>query len=153
MNKATIYLSGPINSRPDHNTDIFYRYEKIFIKRNYKVINPVRLVKDGNETKQEPPGHNELLAYNLAQLVGMADALVVLPGWIFSQVSRLEVAVALSLGIPVYCGTDPNALNLGVDINFYDKDVITEYGQAESFTETVKKLIDKMNLIDREMSK
>ncbi len=148
MNRITIYLSGPVRSSPGHNPYIFYEYENIFIKRNYSIINPLRLAKKLKKIKKASPGYSELVAYNLMHMVQKANAVVVLPGWGFYDESKLEVTFALTFGIPVYSGTNLEELNLGVDILFYDKDVITELNNEESFGESFIELIDKINLID-----
>lgn len=145
MNKITIYLSGPIRRSPAYNPDMFYQYEDIFIKKNYSVINPLRLAKKLKKNKKVTPGYSEISAYNLMHLVQKADAVVVLPGWDFYEESKLEVTFALTFGIPVYNGVNLEELNLGVDILFYDKDVITELSNEESFGESFIELIDKIN--------
>jgi hypothetical protein len=145
MNKITIYLSGPVRSGSVYNPDIFYKYENIFTKKNYNVINPLRLAKKFKKNKKVSPGYSEISAYNLMYMVQKADAVAVLPGWDLYEESKLEVTFALTFGIPVYNGVNLEELNLGVDILFYDKDVITELSNEESFGESFIELIDKIN--------
>ena len=148
MNKITIYLSGPVRSGSAYNPDIFYKYENIFIKKNYRVINPLRLAKRFKKNKKVTPSDSEISAYSIMHMAQKADAVVVLPGWDFYEESKLEVTFALTFGIPVYNGVNLEELNLGIDILFYDKDVITDLSNEESFGESFIELIDKINNLE-----
>lgn len=92
MKRKRVYIGGPVTGMPNDNHEAFalatYKEEKA----GHIVFNPTTLPK-GLE-------YNEYMALCLPML-GMADELVLLPGWLDSKGAKAEHMVALSLGLVI----------------------------------------------------
>lgn len=89
-----VYIAGGMTGYPQFNWPAFYEAEAILEALGHEVRNPARM------------GHIEggdWITYLKRDLLNVleVDALCVLPGWDTSKGARLEVHVALELGLRV----------------------------------------------------
>lgn len=89
--KPMCYLVGAMSGHPDMNRDAFWYYEQLWEEQGYIVVNPTRFVI--NELDDDPAAG---LFY-----ARKADIVAALPGWDVSPGATLEIAAAVSAGIPV----------------------------------------------------
>jgi len=101
--KRKLYLSGPMTGIPNWNRQSFDDAAKQLTDLGYEVINPFDLPEP---VKPNPLNDSMEWAAYLARdvigiLNGMADTVVMLPGWYDSKGACLEEAVARMKSIPV----------------------------------------------------
>lgn len=87
-----IYLSGPMSGIEDNNRPAFFAAEGILQTFQWVVLNPARWSDEGP--------YATLLRRDL-EAVLRVDAIAVLPGWENSRGATLEVAVAVTIGLPI----------------------------------------------------
>lgn len=92
MTQKIVYISGPMSGYPGKNYDAFHQAEKHLRALGYDVLNPA--------IHPEQETWADFLRLDLAEVL-RANAVAVLPGWEVSRGARLEVHVALELGVPV----------------------------------------------------
>lgn len=95
----TLYLSGPITNNPNAE-ELFAKNEAHYTAEGYRVINPLKI------NPRQVLWH-QAMRRDLAALV-QADAIVMLPGWEYSEGARLEHLVAQKLNIPVIYQIPPS---------------------------------------------
>jgi len=90
-----IYLSGPITGIPDSNRPLFASVAADLRRRGYDVVSPIEHdhLAAGNDW-------SDYLRKDL-RLIADCDAIAVLPKWNRSRGARLEVYIAITLGMPV----------------------------------------------------
>lgn len=94
-----IYIAGAMRGIANNNIEQFGEYADQLRAKGYHVISPAE---SPPPNLQGPPyGRADCLRHDL-QIVGIVDAVAVLPNWLDSPGARLEVAVAWALDIPVY---------------------------------------------------
>lgn len=87
-----VYIAGPMTNLPEFNYPAFHRAAEQLDAAGYQPLNPARRgVVEGKEW-------SDYLREALADVV-RADGIAVLPGWQNSRGARLEVHVALELGL------------------------------------------------------
>jgi hypothetical protein len=90
-----VYISGPISGRKDFNRPAFEAAEKLLLSWGHDPVSPLKT----------SPYHplKAWLDYMLDDIPAMlkCEALAVLPGWIWSKGARIEIALALALGIKI----------------------------------------------------
>src|SRR5690242_14496581 len=94
---TTLYLSGPMRSKPNHNRELFLEVEEALFKYglplpegdSLNVLNPTRNF-NGDQTL-EPSIYMTL---DLKQVLD-ADVIVLLPDWRTSEGARREVQLAI----------------------------------------------------------
>ena len=97
--RPRIYISGPITGVEDP-FPAFAKVAQIWHKKGYRVLNPGRL------GRTDPDW-----AFRRAlRMLLRSDAIVVLAGWEKSKGARLEVRIALDLGLPVAESETGNAV-------------------------------------------
>lgn len=89
------YLSGPMSGLPDLNKPAFYRAAAEMRCRAIDVVNPAE-----HEADAKGQSWSDYLKKDLV-LLAQCDMVAVLPGWTKSRGARLEVYVALKLGMKV----------------------------------------------------
>ena len=89
-----LYLSGPISGRADDNRPAFAAATASLTAAGHAVCNPLTLPAPAQ------PTWAQYLRADLAVLL-TCDGVAVLDDWASSRGSRLEVLVALAVGIPV----------------------------------------------------
>lgn len=88
-----IYISGPMSGLPENNYPAFLKAQKALFDAGYKfIINPARL--------GEKDSWEEYMKRDI-QLLCQCDAVALLDGWGDSRGARLEVQIALALGLQV----------------------------------------------------
>jgi hypothetical protein len=115
---STFYISGPISLYldTDRNVPAFLEMEHKLDKLGFLVENPIHNPPPSFLTGKELWQFQ--LRKDLAQLV-KCDAMVLLPDWQKSDGSKLELFIALKLGLKIYdhnleelnvCLTDPDLM-------------------------------------------
>lgn len=91
-----IYLCGPMTHRvaPDLNRAAFAATAAQLRADGHRVFNP--------GANPDEWSYAQAMSYDLETVLLRSDAVVVLPRWEEGVGSRLEVAVALAIGLPVY---------------------------------------------------
>lgn len=101
-----IYLSGPMTGHPDWNYPAFHAAAERLRKLGHTVYNPADSAKSTEHTSRA-----EFLRDDLKLLAGSdwppAEGICLLPGWERSAGSRMELHVALELGLVVFIETLP----------------------------------------------
>lgn len=92
-----VYLSGPILARPDKNFTAFHNAADRLRELGFEVFNPAELF-NGDMTRE----YHEYLEKEIGVILNTNKAMVVLPGWEDGVGSKLEVAIACAIGLPVH---------------------------------------------------
>lgn len=103
VNRPDIYLCGPMTDVKGHNLTAFARAEEHLAELGFSVFNPGTI-------QDETMSFEDYMKPELKILLGTKKALVALPGWEAGVGSRLEVMVALSVGLPVHSYSDSQGL-------------------------------------------
>lgn len=90
-----IYLSGPMTGYEDFNRPLFASVAASLRARGYDVVNPAE-----HDHLAISDDWSAYLRKDL-KLLSDCDAVVVLPKWNRSRGARLEVYIAVTLGMPV----------------------------------------------------
>lgn len=102
------YLSGAMTGIENLNFPAFHEAADRLRAQGHEVISPAESF-DGDITL----ARETYLRWDIEQVLAV-EAVAVLPGWQHSKGARLEVAVAVAIGIPVLWATDmspvPDAL-------------------------------------------
>lgn len=103
------YLCGPITQAimaGEDPSELFSNYEDDLTNRGYQVINPLEMDSQlenpcwaGDEGRYTP-SWTLALRRDVSMIASKADVLAVMPGWEDSKGCKLEIFVAVSLGIP-----------------------------------------------------
>ena len=94
-----IYISGAISDDPQHEIK-FSKAEELF-KRNWEVINPVKIGHDMINNAGRVLTYNDFLIEDLKQLFE-CDAIYMLKGWEASKGARAEHATAAAMNLKIY---------------------------------------------------
>lgn len=138
MTKA--YLSGPMTGYEDFNQAAFAGARADLRAQGLTVLCPDESSRDGTFPQEEAyrPQH---MRRDVEMVLGV-DEVVVLPGWEHSRGARLEVAIALEIGIPVWRHGHPGGENAVVsfadhpwytDASYRDLDVFQ--GQVREWSQ------------------
>lgn len=88
-----VYLSGPMTGLPDYNKPAFFRAAAELRCYGHEVINPAE-----HESLAKGTAWADYIRKDLV-LLAQCDAIALLPGWQNSRGARLEVYIALNLGM------------------------------------------------------
>lgn len=88
----TVYISGAVTSDPNFRTK-FDKAEKLLYIKGYKPLNPVKGEEDGKDWSY-------YMKKDIQKLLS-CDAIYVLSDWYDSKGARLEINIALELGLEV----------------------------------------------------
>lgn len=103
----TVYIAGPMSGYPRWNKAEFDHAESIIALRGQEPLNPFNLNpipdKESHEFNEEDFESlwRACMRKAVAAIAATADRIVVLSGWENSRGARVEVQLALDLGIPV----------------------------------------------------
>lgn len=102
-----VYVAGPMTGIPHHNTPAFDVAAARIRAAGHEAVSPPDITRANPQQGIRSDGTISSSAY--AALVRLdlialldCDAMVVLPGWTRSKGSKLELAVALAIGLPVF---------------------------------------------------
>ena len=95
---ATIYLSGPMTGIPDHNYPTFNTWADRLRSRGFVVNNPA-------ENGMAGRGWGECMRAAVKQLCD-SDVVLLLPGWEGSKGARIEIDLAIDLGLPIHFASE-----------------------------------------------
>ena len=95
MSKPVLYLSGPMSGLPDYNYPAFHAAAEALRGKGFAVLSPAE-----NAPPNDAPSWLDWMRVALRQMLD-ADAVALLPGWLGSGGARIEVSLALELGIRV----------------------------------------------------
>lgn len=88
-----VYISGPMTGYPEHNYPAFHKEAEKWRAAGFEVVNPAEL----NTPEKD---WQECMRRDIAVLTTV-DAIVLLPGWENSRGARLELRIAMELGMRV----------------------------------------------------
>lgn len=92
-----LYLSGPMAGIPEFNYPAFAEARERLRKAEYDVYDP----SEGIEPDGSVVNVQRLMKGHISQVVE-SEAIVLLPGYARSEGSKVELAAALAIGLPVY---------------------------------------------------
>jgi hypothetical protein len=95
MAKKKVYISGPMTGRPDFNYPAFYKAEEHAKSVGCVPLNPARNFGGRTDLPREVYLRKDV------EMLLQANEVWVLPGWQEGEGSKLEVAIAQALKIPV----------------------------------------------------
>lgn len=101
----TIYLAGAMTGKRKHNYPKFFRLEEQLQDAGYLVVNPARLNKGGDDW-------TVCLRNDLNHIVKYCSGIALLDDWMISRGARLELTVALQLGMFVINAHTQKPLNI-----------------------------------------
>ena len=93
---SSVYISGPMTGQPDSNYAAFDELAANLHEQGYSVLNPA-----ANFGGDPYRPRSDYMRLDIAHVLE-ADSVMVLPAWETSRGSRLEVTVALELGLKIY---------------------------------------------------
>lgn len=95
-----LYIAGPMSGLPEYNRPAFFEAEQQLTEAGFEVINPARNVLPGAEDMNEYQVWLGYMRLSLPQ-IAECDGIAKLDGWENSKGAKIEVNLALSLGLPV----------------------------------------------------
>jgi len=87
-----LYVAGPMTGLPEFNYPAFFEAEKRLQKFGYETVNPAR--------QEDGLSWADYMRLGVGDVLTV-DGVAVLDGWEQSRGARLEVHVAIELGLPV----------------------------------------------------
>jgi len=96
---ARVYISGPMTGKDNHNIEAFNAAKKLLVDAGYNAVNPVDI--NNLLTNQQRQNYSECLRYDFKELVD-CDCIYMLKGWQYSNGARIELDIALNLGLTVF---------------------------------------------------
>lgn len=109
MVRRTVYISGPMRGRKDHNFPAFFRAEAKLLREGWQVLNPARIdmEEDGFDSHGKGPAFpiDHFIRRDLDLIMGLKpgrDAIAVLDDWFLSYGARAEVYLAKWRGLRVF---------------------------------------------------
>lgn len=96
-----VYISGPMSGLPENNFPAFHAAARTLRAAGYEVVNPAEICAE--------PGKpwDYYMRADLAELL-KCDAIYLLKGWLGSRGARLELHIAIDLGMRVFF--DPSGI-------------------------------------------
>lgn len=106
------YLAGPMRGYPEFNFPAFHAASAVLREKGWEVFSPAERDEDDEWLELQQSRENAekgvsdvglayFMQYDLAAVCN-SQAVFLLPGWRESQGARLEVHVALEVGVPVF---------------------------------------------------
>ena len=106
------YIAGPMSGQKDHNYPAFQEATTTLRKKGMIIISPHELFPQPI-TALPVRVRQERLRKDMTQLA-RCDGIILLPGWSKSQGAKLELTVALELGLEVFCYCEGNGTVLDI---------------------------------------
>lgn len=101
------YLCGPMTGRPGYNYETFNRVAAHLRSEGFIILNPTETF-GGNIGLT----YDQYIRKNISDMLNV-HGLIALEGYLFSPGARLEMGMAIGLGLPVYFA---NETEHGVDL-------------------------------------
>lgn len=95
-----VYTAGPMTGLPDYNFPAFHEAARRIRAEGHEVHNPAESFDGATDLPRET-----YMRFDIGLILD-SDAVAVLPRWQRSKGARLEVAVAVAIGIPVLWASD-----------------------------------------------
>lgn len=99
-----VYISGPMSGHDDFNFPAFHAVAQKLIEEGHNPVNPANLPQAlycAKTGRLEVVPYCILLDTCLETIAIMADAILLLPGWEFSNGAKREYNLAVKLGLEV----------------------------------------------------
>jgi hypothetical protein len=106
------YLSGPMTGLRDFNYPAFRAAAAQLRREGFDVIDPSENFA-GDSTRPRAV----YMRQDLRHVIGPLDCLWLLPGWEHSRGARLEVAIAVELGVPIFDFETRRLLTIRINIS------------------------------------
>jgi hypothetical protein len=100
MSAKRLYLAGPMTGLPDYNYPAFRKAAAMLRNEGWTVECPI----ENDDGSQGKPW--QFYLREAIKQVARSEAIALLPGWAKSRGARLELYIALSLGLETYLLTD-----------------------------------------------
>lgn len=94
-----IYVGGPMSGLPEFNYPAFFAAELSLMAKGFEVLNPAR-VEDENPTPGVPQDWSWYMRRTIKMLCN-ADGMALLPGWLNSRGTRVELRVAEAIRLDI----------------------------------------------------
>lgn len=111
-----LYLCGPMSGLSENNYPAFNAAAKLWRERGWCVMNPAEL----GAGHRDDPKWDDYMRIDIRYL-SECDAVAVLHGWQNSNGAKLELFIAKSLGMQIYCNESAFELNLNFELAVKDK--------------------------------
>lgn len=95
-----IYISGPMEGKPDMNILRFTQMENVLLKMGYNPMNPFDMETDEDYQYTKHPTRQDYYRKDIRVLT-YSDEIVMLRGWQMSHGSQLERQVAFEIGLKI----------------------------------------------------
>lgn len=92
-----VYISGPMTGLPEFNYPAFHECARKYRHFGFEVVNPAELAAEIGEGKK----WIDYMRLDLKALVD-CDGIVMLPGWEKSKGAKLELLLAVELGLKIH---------------------------------------------------
>jgi len=99
--KRTIYISGPMEGKPNNNFAAFEEAEEMLKGMGYEVINPAKLAVDSNFIITNTPNRQDYYRKDVRALSYCTD-IFMLKDWNLSHGAKFERYVALEIGVKIH---------------------------------------------------
>lgn len=104
-----LYLSGPMSGIEENNSPHFNEIAKQLYEKGYEVINPA-------DIEQPDKSWAACMRVDIPELM-KADTLALLAGWHNSKGAKLEVILAVTLGMPIVDANTLEPIKFDIEVN------------------------------------
>jgi hypothetical protein len=117
-----VYIAGPMRGIPEDNHEAFNEAEKRWRSIGHSPRSPARMARALGKVDsfESPPNFMRQVMVIDAVVICGCDAIAVLPGWQSSKGALMEVALAKSIGIPIYDATTGKKLNVKIETHIIE---------------------------------
>lgn len=115
-----IYLSGQMSGLPDYGVSEFAKYAQKYRDLGHRVISPSEM----DVIPPENGRYREFLARDAEAILRRAEAVYMLPNWVYSKGATAERILAETVGIPVFCAERDEAFDRKLEIWYWDSNVV-----------------------------
>lgn len=106
-NAAVAYLAGPMRGYPQQNFPAFFAAALRLRKAGWEIENPAEYdsaagVDPSADPSEWPITIEQMLMVDFDIIIRRAKAIILLPGWQDSVGAKMELAIALHIGLPAF---------------------------------------------------
>lgn len=134
-----LYLSGPMSNQPDNNVREFAVHARNLRLKKFEVWNPA----ETEINVGQPWAH--CLKNDIQHLL-QCDGIAVMDGWQMSKGAKLEVYVALAVGMPVYDAATGHKIYLCSDEPYISSQETSAQISADDYLKTPQGMADVIGL-------